>query len=133
MTRNLPKSSQHPSLLKSYPSCTLIPLDKNLGIRPIGVSEVLRRIIGKTISTFLKEKEGIDGHSAGAEATIYIYIYTPGPRLLMMMVQTESCWLTATSKLLALKCPYHQHVQKFLEIVHLWRGRDLIPGRDNTG
>ena len=61
------------------------------------------------------------------------YIYTPWPRFLMMMVQTESCWLTATSKLLSLKCPYHQHVQKFLEIVHLWRGRDLIPGRDNTG
>ena len=60
-------------------------------------------------------------------------IYTPWPRFLMMMVQTESCWLTATSKLLALKCPYHQHVQKFLEILHLWRGRDLIPGRDNTG
>jgi len=115
--------------LESYPSCTLIPLDKNLGIRPVGVSEVLRRIIGKTISTFLKEE--IDGHCAGAEATIYIY--TPWPRFLMMMVQTESCWLTATSKLRALKCPYHQHVQKFLEIVHLWRGRDLIPGRDNTG
>ena len=53
----------------------------------------------------------------------------PWPRFLMIMVQTESCWLTATSKLLALKCPYHQHVQNFLEIVHLWRGRDLIPGR----
>ena len=61
------------------------------------------------------------------------YIYTPWPRFLMMMVQTESCWLTATSKLLAPKCPYHQHEQKFVEIVQLWRGRDLIPGRDNTG
>ena len=61
------------------------------------------------------------------------YIYTPWPRFLMMMVQTESCWLTATSKLLAVKCPYHQHVQNFLEIVLLWRGRDLIPGRGNTG
>ena len=61
------------------------------------------------------------------------YIYAPWPRVLVMMVQTESCWLTATSKLLAVKCPCHQHVQKLLEIVHLWRGRDLIPGRDNTG
>ena len=61
------------------------------------------------------------------------YIYTPWPRFLMMMVQTEPCWLTATSKLLARKCPYHQHEQKFVEIVQLWTGRDLIPGRDNTG
>ena len=31
------------------------PLDKNPGLRPIGVVEVLRRIIGKSISSVLKE------------------------------------------------------------------------------
>ena len=93
----------------------------------IGVREVLRRIIGKTIFTFLKEKiklaagplQVCAGHSAGAEAAPP-YVYTPWPRFLMMMVPTESYWLTpATSKLLVLKCPYHQHVQKSLETVHL--------------
>ena len=129
MNKNKPERNSCVDQKSAETKLTLIPLDKNLGIGLIGVSEVLKPIIGKTISTFLKEE--IDGHSAGAEATIYIY--TPWPRFLMMMVQTESCWLTATSKLLSLKCPYHQHVQKFLEIVHLWRGRDLLPGRDNTG
>ena len=123
--------------MESYPSCTLIPLDKNPGIQPIGVREVLRRIIGKTISTFLKEKiklaagplQVCDGHNAGAKAAVYIYAMaqTVGDD------GTDRILLTATSKLLALKCPYHQHVQKSLEIVHLCRGRDLIPGRDNTG
>ena len=107
----------------------------------IGVREVLRRIIGKTISTFLKLRRRSSWQPAPcrfALATVRVprppFIYTPWPRFLMMMVPTESCWLTpATSKLLVLKCPYHQHVQKSLEIVHLWRGRDLIPRRDNTG
>ena len=56
------------------------------------------------------------------------YIYTPWPRFLMMMAGTD-----AIPSVDALKCTYHQHVQKSLEIVHLWRERDLIPGEDNTG
>lgn len=40
-TRNLLKKSYHPSLLEAFTSCRLIPLDKNPGIRSIGVREVL--------------------------------------------------------------------------------------------
>ena len=53
MTRNMLKSCYHPSLLEGYTSCRLIPLEKKPGIRPIGVGEVLRRLIGKTITAFL--------------------------------------------------------------------------------
>ena len=35
--------------LRLYNACRLIPLDKNPGVRPIGVGEVLRRIIGISI------------------------------------------------------------------------------------
>lgn len=35
-------------------ACQLIPLEKSLGVRPIGVDEVLRRIIGEAIMTVLK-------------------------------------------------------------------------------
>ena len=33
----------------AYNACRLIPVDKNPGVRPIGVGEVLRRIIGRSI------------------------------------------------------------------------------------
>lgn len=79
MTRNLLTFSYHPSLLEGYTSCRLIPLNKDPGVRPIGVGEVLRRIIGKTISNFFKEelKEAAGplqvcaGFSGGAEAAIH--------------------------------------------------------------
>ena len=38
-----------PSALLAYTSCRLIPLDKFLGVRPIGIGEVVQRIIGKAI------------------------------------------------------------------------------------
>ena len=35
--------------IEALTSCRLIPLNKNPGIRPIGIGEILRRLIGKTI------------------------------------------------------------------------------------
>ena len=77
--RNLLKKSYHPFFLEAFTSCRLIPLDKNPGIRQMGVGEVLRRIVGKTVSGFLKEeiREAASslhvcaGHNAGAEAAIH--------------------------------------------------------------
>ena len=79
MARNLSTTNYHHSLLESYVACRLIPLNKNPGVRPIGVGEVLRRIVGKAISRTLKEEiceaagplQTCSGHSAGAEAAIH--------------------------------------------------------------
>ena len=48
-TKVLPKEN-----LTACNSCRLIPLDKNPGLRPIGIGEVLRTIIGKTITHCIK-------------------------------------------------------------------------------
>ena len=49
--------------LEAFLACQLIPLNKSPGIRPIGIGEVLRRIMGKAVMMVLK-KDVI--HSAGA-------------------------------------------------------------------
>ena len=79
MAKNLATQHYDPQLLEAYVSSRLIPLDKNPGIRPIGVGEVLRRIIGKVIAwsvnTEIKEAAGplqtCAGHNAGSEAAIH--------------------------------------------------------------
>ena len=60
-------------------ACNLIPLNKNPGVRPIGVGETLRRIMGKIIRLSLKNDIQIaagplqvaTGVESGAEAAIY--------------------------------------------------------------
>jgi hypothetical protein len=43
-----------PAGLSAFTACRLIPLDKKPGVRPIGVAEVCRRIIGKAIIKIVK-------------------------------------------------------------------------------
>ena len=39
---------------EAYTSCRLIPLNKNPGVRPIGIGETLRRIVAKSVMTVFK-------------------------------------------------------------------------------
>ena len=74
-------ASQHvdPAGLMPLLNNRLIPLDKNPGVRPIGIGEVLRRIIGKSLMTVLKSDitraAGVSqvcaGHPSGCEAAIH--------------------------------------------------------------
>ena len=38
-----------PITIRAFVACKLIPINKNPGVRPIGVCEVLRRLVGKVI------------------------------------------------------------------------------------
>ena len=68
-----------PSSLMAYTSCRLIPLDKCPGVRPVGVGEVVRRIIGKavmrTVKRDLQDAVGsiqlCAGQDAGCEAAVH--------------------------------------------------------------
>ena len=56
--------------------CKLIPLDKNPGLRPIGVGEILKRIIGKAVMMCIKKdvsKSDLSkpGQEAGIGATVH--------------------------------------------------------------
>ena len=55
LAKKLATETLDPLTLEAYVSCRLIPLDKNLSVRPIDVGEVLPRIAGKCIGCVLKE------------------------------------------------------------------------------
>ena len=65
--------------LSAYCACRLIPLDKHPGVRPIGVGEVLRRIIGKAVMRIigrdLQQAAGSSqlcaGQMGGCEAAVH--------------------------------------------------------------
>jgi len=56
LTKSLCRDEIKPHLLQEFLAGRLIPLEKNpSGIRPIGVGEVLRRIVAKAVTRFLKQ------------------------------------------------------------------------------
>ena len=69
----------NPEIIRCYTASRLIPLDKNPGVRPVGVGEVIRRIVGKAITMSLKpeliESTGpiqvCAGIKGGVEAAIH--------------------------------------------------------------
>ena len=66
--------------LEAFLSCRLIPLEKNLGLRPIGVREVLRRTVGKVIVSTLRDDiitsvgplQVCAGQESGCEAAVHV-------------------------------------------------------------
>ena len=77
--RRLAAMYVYPTSLEAYVACRLIPLDKQPSVRPIGIGEVLRRVIGKTIlsqtSEDIKQSAGslqlCAGQDGGVEAAIH--------------------------------------------------------------
>ena len=69
----------NPASMEAYTACRLIPLDKKPGVRPIGIGETVRRIIGKAILSVagdsVREAAGslqmCGGQECGIEAAIH--------------------------------------------------------------
>lgn len=79
LARKLASEPINPAKLEGYVACRLIPLNKNPGIRPIGIGETLRRIIGKTVSWLVKPEameaagplQVAAGIKSGSEAAVH--------------------------------------------------------------
>jgi hypothetical protein len=80
VARRLSTNVLSPDSMGALLANRLIPLDKSPGIRPIGIGEVLRRIIGKTVIRFLQQDIQTSagplqlcvGQEAGCEAAIHV-------------------------------------------------------------
>ena len=79
MCRRLCTEYVDPISITSLVACRLIPLDKNPGVRPIGIGECLRRIMGKSVTNFLRPEiissvgplQLAAGMEGGCEAAIH--------------------------------------------------------------
>ena len=79
VTKRLCTETIAPTMLSDLLASRLIPLDKRPGVRPIGIGEVLRRIITKTVTRTIKEhiKEAsgslqtCSGIESGIEAAVH--------------------------------------------------------------
>jgi len=79
LTRLLCTDVQQNDSLEPLLASRLIPLNKNPGLRPIGIGETLRRIIGKSVARALKQEvtnsvgslQVCAGQDAGCEAAIH--------------------------------------------------------------
>ena len=68
-----------PTGVSAFTACRLIPLDKRPGVRPIGVCEVVRRIIGKAVMSVIGQDvlkaagplQLCAGQEAGCEAAVH--------------------------------------------------------------
>ena len=57
LTIRLSTQNVDPTILKPFTACRLVPLDKRPhGVRPIGIGEVLRRIVGKAVMRVLHDE-----------------------------------------------------------------------------
>ena len=83
LARNVASNLIDPDIVDSYVACRLIPLNKNPGVRPIGIGEILRRIVGKAICRVLNPEiqetagplQASTGLKGGAEAAIHVMKY----------------------------------------------------------
>ena len=92
--------------LEAFTACRLIPLNKTPGLRPIGISEILRRIAGKVVMSVVKKDvitstsslQVCAGQEAGAEAAIHATqnIYMTGEAVLkheaVLLIDSENAF-----------------------------------------
>ena len=79
MARRLCTANVYPDGLDAFVACRLIPLNKNPGVRPIGIGEVPRRIIAKVVLKIVSDDvqaaagplQTCAGHEAGCEAAVH--------------------------------------------------------------
>ena len=103
-----------PSILQAYTSCRLIPLDKHPGVRPIGIGEVVRRIIGKAVMRIVKYdlQDAVGtiqlcaGQDAGCEAAVHAMerIFADEDAEAMILVDASNAFNCLNRQVTLLNC-----------------------------
>ena len=104
----------NPSVLTAYTSCRLVPLDKCPGVRPVGIGEVICRIVGKAVMKVVKSDlqnaigttQLCAGQDAGCEAAIQAmeHIFAEESTEGMILVDATNAFNTLNRKVTLLNC-----------------------------
>ena len=79
LARKLCTRHINPSFLKAFTASRLVPLNKNPGVRPVGIGEGIRSIIGKSLMKCVSTEMGLatapiqvcSGLPGGVEAAVH--------------------------------------------------------------
>ena len=120
-----------PKGLSSFVACRLIALDKCPGVRPIGIGETVRRIIGRAIATAISEDiQAAAGplqvcarHLAGCEAAVHAmrHVYESSETEAVILVDAQptnsppECPSLCPSFSKVLVNTYREDIQLFIE------------------
>ena len=108
LTKKLCREVVHPDSLEEFVACRLVPLDKgedkmgNPGVRPIGIGEILRRLVGKVLMGCIRKDiiaaagplQTCSGLKAGIEASIHSMreIFEDEETEAMLLVDAENAF-----------------------------------------
>ena len=137
-----------PSCLQALIACRLIPLAKHPGVRPIGVCETVRRIIGKAVLTIVG-KEVRDaagplqlcaGQPAGSEAAIHamssIFQDTSSDAVLLIDAKNAFNQLNRSVALhnIRMLCPAIAPyvINTYRSCAHLFVGGEVLYSKEGT-
>ena len=149
LAKKLCRDNIHPDMLNELVANRLIPLDKgedkegNPGVRPIGIGEILRRIIGKVVVGAIREDiinaagplQTCAGLKAGIEASIHAMreIFDKEETEALLLVDAENAFnnLNRSAALHNIKelCPsFHRYLSNTYQV----QAKMIINDKDKT-
>ena len=153
VARRLATEHVDPLGLSALLNNRLVPLDKNPGVRPIGIGETLRRIISKSVMTVLKKDimhaagvaQVCAGHPAGCEAAIHALrsVFTALDTEAVLLVDADNAF-NRLNRAAALQNVQHTcpplatiainfyRTSSCTSVCHWWDGT-ILRGRYHTG
>ena len=129
-----------PRGLSSFVACRLIALDKCPGVRPIGIGETVRRIIGRATARVLSDDiqaaagplQLCAGHQSGCESAVHAMhqAFDSSETEAIILVDAKKCIQLSKPTSRSEKHPplvsiivqnSHQHLPRRRLIIHQWR------------
>ena len=146
--RRLCSSYVDPHGLSAFVACRLIALDKCPGVRPIGIGETARRLMGKVIAKFLcddiQEAAGplqlCAGHKSGCESAVHAMrqVFESSETEAVILVDATNAFnsLNRQAALLNIRhlCPPLSKIliNRYREDAHLFIDGEMIMSQEGT-